>query len=146
MDDNFGAGGVEATGIRKIDAQHERIVALLTDLERRIEDCEAERLREIVAVDIVKGLEYYINTHFETEQVLLDEYHYPEAAAHRAEHSFFVDRVKVMQKKLQEKQGVEQVSKAAVLEAVRFIRDWIVGHISASDIKYARFLKEQGVE
>ena len=123
------------TGLSTIDQQHRQLVDLINDLHKAMKSgrsvTESGR--------ILDKLITYTASHFETEEKLFQQHKYPEYKQHKEHHDKLVAQVVAFQKEFQ--------SGSAVLSAelMDFLKEWLVGHIKRTDMKYVPFLKKCGV-
>ncbi|MCX6055232.1 MAG: hypothetical protein NTZ74_10030 [Chloroflexi bacterium] len=82
----------------------------------------------------------YATIHFRAEELLLEEYGYPNLAFQKKEHKAY--RIKVVS--LCQATFIHEDSVPA--ELLMFLRDWWVKHILETDMKYRSFLTERGVK
>jgi hemerythrin len=108
---------------------------MLNDLS----DAMAQGVGRHVVGGIVDKLIFYTDTHFKTEERYFDQYGYPEAPAHKAEHKVFVDKAMGYKKSLQ------SGDRPITVEMTGFLKKWLTNHINGSDKKYSRFMNDHGV-
>jgi len=65
--------------------------------------------------------------HFSTEEMLMEQYHYPEYVSHRKQHDQFKQTVKNLTQKLKQEGPTEEL----VQYITTLIGDWLVHHIKA---------------
>jgi len=123
-----------SVGIPSIDAQHQRLVALINSFHEAL---AAGRGREVI--DRVLGdLVSYTQVHFTFEELLMKRYGYPGLSSHAALHADFTAKVREMLAR-------PEAGKPVVVLAVhKMLRDWLVQHIRGEDQKYAALLVESG--
>lgn len=122
--------------VPSIDAQHQRLVQMLNDLhDGMVAGHAAEKVAEVL-----EGLIQYTAQHFAYEEELFAKYAYAETAAHVAEHQKLVEQVLAFKQKLLAKEAT------ITMELVRFLKNWLIGHILGSDKKYSPLLVEQRVQ
>jgi hemerythrin len=129
-----------SVGIPKIDEQHKELLRLTNELYAScLSDNDAEERTRFR--NTISGLVHYVSEHFAAEERLLQRINYPEYAEHKREHTSFV-------KKMLEQVTAFNEGKSFVPNAfVRFLKDWILGHIAVSDKRYSEYifsLKKQG--
>ncbi|MEJ5242953.1 MAG: bacteriohemerythrin [Desulfomicrobiaceae bacterium] len=121
-------------GIPTIDAQHQKLVAMVNAVHQAVEKNDAA-----AAHRVLQELIEYTGYHFGTEEKLFAQHGYPEAAEHTMVHKKLVDKVLAFKKKFDA--GEATVGQ----ELLNFLKDWLVSHIGFTDRKYAPFLKSKGV-
>jgi len=122
--------------VAEIDRQHQRLIAMIGELDAAMREGKG---REIMG-KIVNGLIGYTGTHFATEEKYFDQFGYPEADTHKAEHRNFVQKVSEF------KAGFEAGKLGLSIHVMDFLSDWLRGHISGTDKKYAPFFNEKGLK
>ncbi len=123
------------TGIREIDQQHRKLVGMVNELYRAVQE---GRDREFMA-RLLEELVSYTDYHFKTEEYYFDKYHYPEGQVHKEIHRKLTEKVLAFREKFV--QGEANVS----YDLLNFLKDWLINHIGKTDMKYVPFLKEKGV-
>ncbi len=124
-----------SVGVKQIDDQHKMLVNMINDLHQAMRQRRAKE----VLLDLVGKLADYTVTHFGTEEKLFDKYGYPDTAKHKEIHAKFVAKVQETAEQL--RAGTATVS----MDLMRFLKDWLVGHIQGTDKKYTEFLHSKGV-
>lgn len=125
-----------SVGDATLDAQHQRLLAVLNRLYGLIHEADAKTNAEGAAA-VLHELTHYIVEHFSYEEQRLQESTYPLALLdqHRAEHDGFVAKI----------QGFEQRLYAGdpnvLAEMLPYLYgDWLVQHICGTDMGYREFL------
>ncbi len=115
-------------GHKLIDRQHQQIIEMFNDLyEARHHGVEA-----LVVGEVITAMSRYVREHFSAEEALMAAIHYPELAAHRLEHEFFIAEAGRL--------GFER-DKADADQLMVFLKDWLLGHIAGTDHKFKPYLK-----
>jgi hemerythrin len=119
-------------GIQLLDDQHKELLRL-------INTCYLGCLSEDEAVKIhfrlnAHGLINYIKYHFSTEEQLLERIKYPDNAAHKRQHNEFVQEI------VERLENIERDQVFSAKAFIRYIRDWMVTHITLIDKKYATYI------
>jgi len=125
---------VYETGIVALDEEHKGLVLEINRLYEAVRD----KRGEMITAEILNMLEVYTSEHFQHEERLMGEYHYPELGEHKAKHQQMIDTVQSM--KLRSVAG----SEALAVELLRFLREWLMDHILTVDKKYGAFLESRG--
>ena len=99
-----------------------------------------QRRSEEVLAGVLDRLKQYTVKHFATEEELFDRYGYAEAPAHKKAHRDLVEKVLAFEQEL--KNGRAKVT----MEIMRFLKEWLVGHIMGTDKRYGPFLNGKGVQ
>lgn len=125
-----------SVGVAKIDEQHKALVALINELNSAMR----QRRSEEVLAGVLDRLKQYTVKHFATEEEFFDRYGYAEAPAHKKAHRDLVEKVLAFEQEL--KSGRAKVT----MEIMRFLKEWLVGHIMGTDKRYGPFLNGKGVQ
>lgn len=116
-------------GIRVIDAQHQRIVEYINQLN----DFEVHTERAKVS-EVLQSLVDYTFSHLAFEEAILEEVDYEDLIAHRIAHRTFSKQVETLQNRFL--QGEEVVN-----ELTGFLRQWLLEHILTEDAAYCDTVK-----
>jgi len=125
-----------SVGIDSIDQQHKRLIHLINQLHTAVdystgEEFEREALDELVD---------YTKTHFSYEEGLMEDNGYPDFEPHKAQHQ---EMFKKVEEVLSE---YEQDQDAAMMNAVEYLKDWLINHINGTDKEYSSYLIDKGVK
>lgn len=122
-----------AIGVDAIDNQHKE---LLLRFDRLLSACqEGKGIEELKKLQRFLG--EYVHTHFNDEETLQRQHHYPDFEAHHAEHKYFIDRLNQLNAETQQ----EGISTHHVVETNNMLLKWLLNHISKVDKKLGIFLK-----
>ena len=124
-----------ALGINIIDEQHKMLLEIINELHAGM--CAQEST--VILANIIQRLKEYTVKHFRQEETYFDLYSYPETTEHKEAHT------KLLQKVLAFEEGLKSGKAKVSMEIMRFLKDWLVTHITGTDKKYAPFLKKHGV-
>lgn len=122
------------TGVEIIDEQHQMLVNMFNEANRRL---TANSGRDVLE-DIVRDLMSYALYHFDTEEELMVENAYmPEAQeAHFREHRAFSAKVSGLQQDLRYGKLISRE------ELLSFLNGWLINHILNTDQKLGMFLNK----
>jgi len=123
-----------SVGIRTIDEQHKKLIALINKLD----DAMAKGHGKEAVGDILNELITYCGTHFGNEERLFDKHGYPDAESHKEKHKKMTAKVLDVQR--QYKAGKMNIT----FEVMDFLQNWLDKHILGTDKKYAPFLQSKG--
>lgn len=117
----------------ELDGQHQELFRAVNRL------MEAMRTGQgtTKVMEMVAFLDRYASEHFGQEERYMTAHHYPDYAAHKAEHEDFlkdVSRIKAME---------GRSSIAILLEVQQTTCDWMKEHIKSSDKALADYLRQQ---
>lgn len=120
------------TGIREIDLQHQELLEIGNELERRARDGDLDEAVRMLLPRLVS----YVLFHFGTEERLVAGV--PSAAAHLAahvaEHRAFADKVAAL------REGSPGAGE--LLAFVDYLHDWLAGHICHADQELAALARD----
>lgn len=124
-----------SVNIAILDSQHRTLVSMINELHQAMgEGSGKDKLGQILS-NLVK----YTQSHFATEERLMQSHGYPDLPAHKAQHDHLTGTVMDFQRRfLSNEVGLS-------VEVMEFLRDWLVNHIMGSDKQYAPFLNARGV-
>lgn len=117
----------------EIDTQHQRLFELANDLYAAM---LAGRGR-VQMSKTLSSLVAYTRTHFAMEERLMLAHCYPDYARHKAEHEVLTGRVLDFQK------AFEIGGVSVTIDLLRFLKDWLLHHISETDRKIALYLNSR---
>jgi len=90
-------------------------------------------------LEILDFLETYIVIHFDTEETAMKQVDYPDYAAHKAQHTTFIETFNKFKREYeQNKEGHLYLA----LHIQRKLVNWLVHHVAQSNKKYKRFLSD----
>jgi hemerythrin-like metal-binding protein len=120
-----------SVGVADIDEQHQRLFAIIEDLKK----AQQEGREPNSLLYILSELVDYSDYHFRTEDNYMIENNYPLFLSHRKEHLAFI-------KKIGDLIAAFEKNEASLSEdLLDFLCQWWLNHITASDLKYARYIK-----
>lgn len=88
---------------------------------------------------IFERLRGYTASHFANEEKLFKKHGYPETEEHGAAHKAFVGKV------VEWEQAVSSGRAMVSMEIMRFLKQWLTGHVMGVDKRYAPFFKQKGL-
>ncbi len=125
-----------STGVQEIDDQHKKLIDLVNKLNDAMRSGQGKEALGTVLADLVKYTVY----HFGTEERLMGQHKYADAASHLAEHKKLVQDVSAFKAKFDS--GNAMIS----TEIMTFLRDWLSKHIMQTDKKLGKALNTAGVK
>ncbi len=117
-------------GIEEIDEQHKKIVELINTLNEAFMKNEARGKLSTILEEMTRYADY----HFQTEEKLFSQYHYPFTHEHMNLHENF--RKKVVQFTEQFEQG-----HPVTFRVLGFLRKWLTNHILDVDREYVDIVR-----
>ncbi|MDA3786591.1 MAG: bacteriohemerythrin [Deltaproteobacteria bacterium] len=124
-----------SVGIREIDEQHKKLVAMVNDMHQALAQGKG---REILGA-ILNKLIAYTQYHFGSEEALMEKYAFPDFPAHRLAHTSMSTKVLALHKEF----AGSDIKRS--IEVARFLQQWLNKHILETDKQYSSFLKKKGV-
>jgi len=121
--------------IRSIDAQHQKLFAIAAELHEAM----AHGQGQAILSKILDRLIQYTLIHFAHEEKLMEQYAFPDLAAHKVEHENLRKQVIEFDSKF--KSGTASLS----IDLFTFLQSWLVHHISGTDMRYSAFLCQRNV-
>lgn len=122
-------------GIAEIDRQHRQLVAMTNALH---DELTGDAPSRAAVGEILEGLVEYTHNHFIVEEVVFQQHHYPQTDAHKAEHDGFTAKAMDLLARFDDGDEV-------TLEALDFLKQWLVHHICVVDRAYLPFFLAHGV-
>jgi hemerythrin len=124
-----------SVGVREIDDQHKKLIALIQQLDGAMRQGQGKR----ILGDILSGLVKYAGSHFATEERLMKTHGYPEYDQHKEKHG------KMTQKVLDIQDEFETNGSNLTLDVMKYLENWVDKHILGTDMKYSSFFREKGL-
>ncbi|MDR2156462.1 MAG: hemerythrin family protein, partial [Clostridiales Family XIII bacterium] len=90
---------------------------------------------------IMEFLVAYTVKHFQDEETLQAQYHYPDFAVHKNYHEDFKRQVGVLTQRMM----TEGVSPELVNEVTQHVGDWLLNHIKGDDFKMAAYIQSRDI-
>jgi len=125
-----------SVGVKEIDDQHKKLV----EMANQLNDAMREGHGRDVLGKTLNELVHYTQYHFATEERLMDRHHYPESAAHKAQHADLVRSIAAFKAKF------DQGDVALTSQIMNFLRDWLNSHIMKTDKQFGKALNGLGVK
>lgn len=124
-----------SVGISEIDAQHQRMFAIMNELN----DAMASERAKDVLEGILDQLVNYTATHFITEERLMNEHGFAGSASHQRVHEEMTAKVRAFQNDF-------RLGRVAMsIDVMHFLLQWLDQHILGTDMEYRDFLTSRGV-
>ena len=124
-----------SVGIPTIDAQHQKLVALVNTL---YEAMSAGKGNDVIG-HVIQELTEYTRTHFSYEEGLFAMHGYPNAEAHIAEHKALLADVAELHARFKRGEKISAVSVGT------FLKNWLAKHIQGADRDYQPLFVSKGV-
>lgn len=118
-------------GFQEVDNQHKIIFDILNQAYEAFMKNEHEQKLD----EIINKLFDYTDYHFSTEEKYFKQHPDDSIGLHREQHKLFIDKINSFKEQYyRDKRGVYYL-------IIKFIKDWFVNHINATDRDYFNKLK-----
>ncbi len=121
-----------SVNIPSIDEEHKEFFDIIGELGAAMKNGQSNT----TLGETLDRLVQYAGKHFNSEEKLLREHHYPQAEEHKAIHDAFIHKISEYNDLFHK--GTNIVS----VQLIGFLSDWLVKHIMKEDLQYAKFLAE----
>ncbi len=118
-------------GVHALDADHKHLIDLLNRLHFMIMAGDERAAIECVLEDLLNYAQY----HFEREERLMRQYHYPRYEAHRRLHQELAEHLRQFQNEFRWSPGTFDTS-----GFYDFVSDWLLVHVLCEDMRLKPFL------
>lgn len=126
-------------GIKSIDEQHKKIVDIINKTYLVLISGNKDRHSLDSLLD---ELTDYAETHFKFEENLMRENNFELIEEHSSFHNGFFTTI--AQQKESVVNGMDDPSDTSVSDLIVYLRDWLISHILAEDIKYVPIVLKRG--
>jgi hemerythrin-like metal-binding protein len=126
-----------SVGVRELDQQHQQLIKLLNIL---ISKQGTTNTHSETVSDTLMAMTRYAQTHFKTEERLMEANGYTGLEDKKMQHRDF--RKKTVGFSTATTFGIDQVPE----DLLTYINNWLVHHILEEDMAYKAFFKDEGVE
>lgn len=123
-----------SVGVSKMDGEHQRLIDLINRLYAALKTGQAQSALS----DILDELFDYTKTHFAAEEALLRLKRYPGLETQQHMHAHFVARISDMRDRFESGASLG-------VEALKFLKNWLLNHIQKVDAQYGPFLNDRGI-
>ena len=127
-----------AVGVATIDGQHMELFRFTNDLYDACQQNDAGVTKQFK--ETLQKAVRYVAEHFRTEEQIMQQTKMPELEAHKSEHDLFVRKV------MKEAANLDGGGGDAPELFVRFLKDWISSHVTATDVKIGEHIARQKAE
>lgn len=118
-----------SVGVKEIDEQHMKLIDLINEMHEAITEHRASE----VTMRILDELIVYTQTHFQTEEALMNILEYDDFEVHKALHDALIQQVSDLKLKLQS-------GKASInFELMHFLKTWLTKHILGDDTQMGAY-------
>jgi hemerythrin len=125
-----------SVGVAVFDDEHKKLVAILNELHAGLRG----EIDKLALQRISDKLVDHALMHFRHEEMYFDDWSFPEAAAHIADHAKLRQQVFDYRNQILDKD-----SRELALEMLNFLCQWLGHHIMVEDRQYGIYLRNKGV-
>ena len=118
-----------------IDSQHKSLVNMVNELHQAMLGGMGKQQLGIILSNLIK----YTQSHFKTEENLMQSHGYPDYMSHKSAHDSLTKTVLDLQDRFRRNEV------GLTVEAMDFLKNWLTNHILGSDKKFAPFLHAKGL-
>lgn len=122
--------------VESIDAQHQKLVELLNNLASAMSSGKGNLVLETTLNELIDYTVY----HFGDEEIYFSRINYPQAEDHLLEHRKLIEKVS------QFKLDFEAKKIGLSIELMRFLKEWLINHISGTDKQLGMMLNKAGIK
>ncbi len=120
-------------GIEKVDRQHQHMFEIINKI---IDQSGSPVDMELVS-DTIREMANYSREHFTDEEMLMQQYGYPNLEAHKQEHNYFINTTAEFAVNFMDNKDTTGD------EIAEFLSIWLTNHILKTDMKYKELLLEK---
>jgi hemerythrin len=121
-----------SVGVEKFDSQH----CHLFEITNKLIDYQDSLSTQIVC-DTLAEMIKYAREHFADEEILMNQYDYPETASHTKQHDYFINTTAELAIGFMDNQNTTGQ------EIAEFLLLWLTNHILKTDMKYKDFFRSK---
>ena len=118
-------------GVEKFDHQHQHLFEITNKIIEHSGTSEDSGLVSETLTEMIN----YAREHFTAEEVLMQEYGYPEIESHKEQHDYFIDTTAELAISFMDNRNT------TAGEIAEFLKLWLTLHILKCDMKYKEFFK-----
>jgi hemerythrin len=120
-----------SVGVEKFDHQHQHLFEITNKIIEHLGTSENSGLVSETLTEMIN----YAREHFTAEEVLMQEYGYPEIESHKEQHDYFIDTTAELAVSFMDNRNT------TAGEIAEFLKLWLTLHILRCDMKYKEFFK-----
>ena len=120
-----------SVGVEKFDHQHQHLFEITNKIIEHSGTSEDSGLVSETLTEMIN----YAREHFTAEEVLMQEYGYPEIESHKEQHDYFIDTTAELAISFMDNRNT------TAGEIAEFLKLWLTLHILKCDMKYKEFFK-----
>ncbi len=124
-----------SVNVREIDEQHKRLVGMINTLHEALVAGHGKEAQGKIVTEMVE----YAMVHFDTEEIYMKLYSFPDHAGHKKEHDSFTEKAADLKARVDGKGFI------LTLGVLNFLKDWLQNHILVTDKKYSNYFNACGL-
>ncbi|MBT3309565.1 MAG: hemerythrin family protein [Gammaproteobacteria bacterium] len=124
-------------GIELIDHDHQKLVGLLNQVVSAANFNMGDSYVRSVISEVVDYTKY----HFDREEGLMRDNGYPGLEEHQVQHRSMIEQVEKFSKRIEERPNCED---DVCMEIYRFLKSWLINHITHTDKEVGKYLLSKG--
>jgi hemerythrin len=121
--------------VEPLDKDHQKLFSLLNMLHDAMHAGKGNSVIQSIVEDLVS----YTHTHFQREEVLMEQTKFPGLEGHRREHRKLIAQV------AEYKTALDSGGRVNTIAVLEFLREWLTKHINGMDKGYSSHLNANGV-
>ena len=118
------------------DSQHKKLLEMINELNESMQSMKGDEVISSV-IDKMGG---YTQHHFTSEEKYMKKYKFPKMKAHIEAHHGFIEELGNFKKKMRGSRLLVSI------EALLFLKDWLIKHIMGMDKEYSGFFLKKGLD
>lgn len=120
-----------SVGVDVLDDDHQRLLEMFNSLlNTGVTTKDRDDLE-----GLLNNLIDYTNVHFQREEALMERQGYPDLAAHKAAHRYFVDEIRKIYQESDEDNAM-----MLRIDLILLLKDWFIEHIQSVDKRYQPYM------
>ncbi len=123
---------VFTVNIAQMDEEHKKFIELINEFHKALSESKIQEK----LTGLLDGLVNYAETHFASEERLLEKYNCAELEKQRQEHAVFMATMIELRKKYSMGHMV------SAIDIMNFLKSWLIDHIMYEDKKYSDYIKQ----
>lgn len=120
-----------SVGVATLDKDHMRLLELFNDV---LSSGIANRNKEDLS-KLLQELESYTEHHFSREERKMEQCGFPDLAAHKEAHRYFIDEIARQRAEFEESDAV-----MLRIDLILLLKEWLLEHIQGTDKKYSPYM------
>lgn len=123
---------VFTVNIAEMDEEHKKFVELINEFHKALSESKIQEK----LTSLLDGLVIYAETHFASEERLLERFKCEQLEKQKQEHAVFMATMIELRKQY------AQGHMVSAIDIMNFLKSWLIDHIMYQDKKYSDYIKE----